>query len=79
MKMLAQYRYKYDRWIESILWKLGAVRRKKILKFFGKWTIEDELYEILAEEITKEIDKEVLSKMKMELTRNATRDTFNLK
>lgn len=50
--------------LNIVLWKLGAERRKRVLKFFGKWTIEDELFEILSDEIRKEIDMEIMSKVK---------------
>jgi hypothetical protein len=48
------------KWIDKILWKFGANKRKRILKFFGFWTVEDELFEILSEEIRHEIDNEIL-------------------
>ena len=47
------------KWIDKVLWKLGAEKRKRILKFFGLWTIEDELFEMLAEERRKEVDAEI--------------------
>jgi len=53
------------KWIDKVLWKLGAEKRKRILKFFGLWTIEDELFEMLSEEIRNEIDAEILSKVKI--------------
>lgn len=62
--MIAEYSQKFDSWFEKFLWKFGTSRRKKILKFFGKWTIEDEIYEILAEEIQKEINKELIESIR---------------
>lgn len=56
--------------MNRVLWKLGAERRKRILKFFGKWTIEDELFEILSDEIRKKIDMEILSKVKVNYDEN---------
>jgi len=51
--------------LTNFLRKLGAEKRKRILTFFGLWTAEDELYEILSEEIRNEIDKEILAKVKI--------------
>jgi hypothetical protein len=56
-----EYKIKYDATLSKFLWWLGSSKRKKILKFFGKWTLEDELYEILTEEIQNEINKELIN------------------
>lgn len=63
--MKAEKKINLPRWSDRLLWKLGAEKRKRILKFFGLWTIEDELFEMLSEEIRNEIDKEILAKVKI--------------
>lgn len=73
-KLQAQWTYEFDPpgqsrfqkikyWISEKLRKLGPARRKKILEFLGWWTVEDEIFDILAEEITNEIDKELIEKL----------------
>lgn len=51
--------------LNKVLWKFGARRRKKILQFFGKWSNEDDLFEILAKEITREINTEIMESVKL--------------
>lgn len=63
--MKAETTIKMPRWADRLLWKLGANKQKRILKFFGQWTYDDELYEILAEEIRNEIDAEILNTIKI--------------
>ena len=61
----AETKINLPRWTDRLLWKLGADKRKRILKFFGLWTMEDELFEILSEEIRNEIDAEILKSIKI--------------
>jgi hypothetical protein len=63
--MKAETKINLPKWIDKVIWKLGANKRKRILTFFGLWTIEDELFEILSDEIRNEIDAEILSKVKI--------------
>jgi len=63
--MKAETTIKIPRWVNIILWRLGAKRRKYILQFFGLWTIEDEIFEILSDEIRKEIDAEIIARVKV--------------
>lgn len=63
-KLKATTTIRIPRFVNMLLWKFGANRRKKILKFFGLWTFEDELFEILSDEIRNEIDKEILATVK---------------
>jgi hypothetical protein len=60
-----EIKIKFISCFDRILWKLGAKNRKKIRKFLGLWSIEDNLYEILAEEIQKEIDAEILESIRL--------------
>jgi hypothetical protein len=62
--MYSRVSKKVDCVFNRLLWKLGAHRRKRVLKFFGKWTIEDDLAEILAEEIQQEINQELIERIK---------------
>lgn len=64
-KIKAETTIKIPRWANIILWKLGSKNRKRILKFFGLWTFEDELFEILSEELRKEIDSEIIKTIKV--------------
>jgi len=64
-KLKAETTIMLPKWIDKILWKFGANKRKRILKFFGFWTVEDELFEILSEEIRNEIDNEIFSKISL--------------
>jgi len=64
--MKAETKIYLPRWTNRLLWKLGAEKRKRILKFFGLWTMEDELFEMLSEEIKNEIDAEILSRLKID-------------
>jgi hypothetical protein len=58
--MIATFKLKFETRIQRFLWKLGPKNRKYILKLFRAWTLEDDLYEILAEEIQTEINKEIM-------------------
>lgn len=66
MKLKASTTIFVPRWINFVLWKFGAKSRKRILKFFGLWTFEDELFEILSEEIRNEIDAEIIKSIKID-------------
>lgn len=68
--LITTYTIRSTNLLNRVLWKLGAERRKRVLKFFGKWTMEDELFEILSDEIRKEIDMEILSKVKVNYDEN---------
>lgn len=61
----AEIKIKFMSRFDGILWKLGAKNRKKIRKFLRLWTIEDDIYEMLAEEIQKEIDAEIIETLKL--------------
>ena len=71
-KIKAKTTIKIPRWANVILWKLGSKNRKRILKFFGLWTFEDELFEILSEEIQIEIDNEIIKNVKINANKDRT-------
>jgi len=52
-----------ERIVRKILSRSSVKTQKKWLKRFGYWDFEDDLFEILQEEITNEINQEIIKKI----------------